>query len=601
MNKRFLAAGASVAAAALVLTACTPPGGGDDDDASNDTAVNIGWNESFRSMNTLTANGNATSNAILTYMMNDNFGYYDDNLEVQDGALGEIEQVSEDPLKVKYTFNDDAKWSDGTPVDAADLALTWAGTSANFNTVESNSDDEGNVKENDEDTVYFDSSTAGSALIKDFPEISDDGKEITLTYSKPYADWATEFGTGADGVGVPAHIVAKKALGVDDPEEGKQAILDAIKDEDTKALSKISNVWNTGFDFTSMPEDEDLLVHNGPYKMTKFEEGQYVTLELDDNYTGPIEPKIQTVTVRYNGDPMAMVQAIENGEVDMTQPQSTADVLSAAEDLDGVTVDAADGATYEHVDFTYDNKGPFDPEAHGGDEEAAKKIRQAFLKTVPREDIVDKIIKPLNEDATTRDSFTQVPGSPMYDAITEANGVAEATDVDIDEAKKLLEEAGETNPTVRVMYDNTNSRRQQEFQLIKESAEKAGFEIKDVGDVNWGTRLGDGTYDVSLFGWQSEGTGVTEADANFRTGAQNNYGGYSNEKTNKILDKILVSEEDEQEELVTDLEKQLTEDAFGAPIFQFPELTIYRDSVQNVKSTAVSPTMFWNYWEWETN
>lgn len=601
MNKRFLAAGASVAAAALVLTACTPPGGGDDDDASNDTAVNIGWNESFRSMNTLTANGNATSNAILTYMMNDNFGYYDDNLEVQDGALGEIEQVSEDPLKVKYTFNDDAKWSDGTPVDAADLALTWAGTSANFNTVESNSDDEGNVKENDEDTVYFDSSTAGSALIKDFPEISDDGKEITLTYSKPYADWATEFGTGADGVGVPAHIVAKKALGVDDPEEGKQAILDAIKDEDTKALSKISNVWNTGFDFTSMPEDEDLLVHNGPYKMTKFEEGQYVTLELDDNYTGPIEPKIQTVTVRYNGDPMAMVQAIENGEVDMTQPQATADVLSAAEDLDGVTVDAADGATYEHVDFTFDNKGPFDPEAHGGDEEAAKKIRQAFLKTVPREDIVDKIIKPLNEDATTRDSFTQVPGSPMYDAITEANGVAEATDVDIDEAKKLLEEAGETNPTVRVMYDNTNSRRQQEFQLIKESAEKAGFEIKDVGDVNWGTRLGDGTYDVSLFGWQSEGTGVTEADANFRTGAQNNYGGYSNEKTNKILDKILVSEEDEQEELVTDLEKQLTEDAFGAPIFQFPELTIYRDSVQNVKSTAVSPTMFWNYWEWETN
>src|SRR5699024_448718 len=347
--------------------------------------------------------------------------------------------------------------------------------------------------------------------------------------------------------------------------------------EDTEALSKISNVWNTGFDFTSMPEDEDLLVHNGPYKMTKFEEGQYVTLELDDNYTGPIEPKIQTVTVRYNGDPMAMVQAIENGEVDMTQPQATADVLSAAENLDGVTDDAADGGTYEHVDFTFDNKGPNDPGEHGGDEEAERKIRQASHQTVRREDIVDKIIKPLNEDATARVSFTQVPGSPMYDAITEANGVAEATDVDIDEAKKLLKDAGETNPTVRVMYDNTNSRRQQEFQLIKESAEKAGFEIEDVGDVNWGTRLGDGTYDVSLFGWQSEGTGVTEADANFRTGAQNNYGGYSNEKTNKILDKILVSEEDEQEELVTDLEKQLTEDAFGAPIFQFPELTIYRD------------------------
>ena len=601
MNKRFLAAGASVAAAAMVLTACTPPGGGDDDDASKDTAVNIGWNESFRSMNTLTANGNATSNAILTYMMNDNFGYYDDNLEVQEGALGKVEQVSEDPLKVKYTFNDDAKWSDGTPVDAADLALTWAGTSANFNTVEANNNDDGTVKKNDAKTVYFDSSTAGSALVKKFPEISDDGKEITFEYSKPYADWQTEFGTGADGVGVPAHIVAKKALGVDDAQEGKDAILKAIKDKDTKALSKISNTWNTGFDFTSMPKDEDLLVHNGPYKMTKFEEGQYVTLELDDKYTGPVKPKVKTVTVRYNGDPMAMIQAIENGEVDMTQPQATADVLSAAEKIDGVTVDAADGATYEHVDFTFDNKGPFDPAANGGDEEKAKKVRQAFLKAMPREDIVEKIIKPLNDKAVTRDSYSQVPGSPMYDAITKVNGVSDAADGDVKAAKKLLEEAGVDAPTVRVMYDNTNSRRQQEFQLIKESAEKAGFEIKDVGDVNWGTRLGDGTYDVALFGWQSEGTGITESDANYRTGAQNNYGGYSSKKTDKILDEILVAPEEDQEKLSTELEKQLTDDAFGAPLFQFPSLLIYNEKLKNASTITVSPTLMWNYWEWEVN
>ncbi|MGO2859861.1 MAG: ABC transporter family substrate-binding protein, partial [Brevibacterium sp.] len=588
-------------AAAMVLTACTPPGGGDDEQSAGDSTLNIGWNESFRSMNTLTANGNAASNALLTYLMNDNFGYYDDKLEVQDGNLGQIEQVSEDPLKVKYTFNDDAKWSDGTPVDAADLALTWAGRSTNFNTVESNNDDEGAVKENDAKTVYFDSSTVGASLIKDFPEISDDGKEITFEYSKPFADWAEQFGTGPDGVGVPSHIVAKKALGVDDAAEGKQAILDAIKDKDTEKLSKISNTWNTGFDFTSMPDDEDLLVHSGPYKMTKFEEGQYITLELDDNYSGPTKPKVNTVTVRYNGDPMAMVQAVENGEVDFTQPQATADVLSAAEDLDGVTVDSGDGATYEHVDFTFDNKGPFDPESHGGDEEKAKKVRQAFLKTIPRQDIVDKIIKPLNDEAVTRDSFNQVPGSPLYDGIVEGNGVDEYSEVDVDAAKKLLEEAGADAPKVRIMYDNTNSRRQQEFQLIKESAEKAGFKIEDVGDVNWGTRLGDGTYDASIFGWQSEGTGITEADANFRTGAQNNYGGYSSDKTNKILDDILVAPEEDHQKLSTELEKQLTDDAFGVPLFQHPELLIYSDKLKNASSTTVSPTLMWNYWEWETN
>ncbi|RAF62406.1 ABC transporter family substrate-binding protein, partial [Burkholderia multivorans] len=141
--------------------------------------------------------------------------------------------------------------------------------------------------------------------IKDFPEASEDAKEITFEYSKPFADWELTFGVGADGVGVPAHIVAKKALGEEDPAAGKQAILDAIKNKDTAALSKISNVWNTGFDFTSMPDDEDLLVHNGPYKITDFQEGQYITVQKDENYSGPVKPKVDTITVRYNGDPMA--------------------------------------------------------------------------------------------------------------------------------------------------------------------------------------------------------------------------------------------------------------------------------------------------------
>lgn len=602
MNNRFLAAGASVAAAAMVLTACTPPGGGDDSENSSEGSVlNVGWNEAFRSMNTQTTNGNAVSNAIVTYMMNDNFGFYDDELEVQDGDLGSVERVSEDPLKVKYTFNDDAKWSDGTPVDAADLALTWAATSSHFNTVKSNANDDGTLKENDSDTVYFDSSVVSSQLIEDFPEMSDDGKSITFTYTKPFADWKTAFGMGADGVGLPAHIVAEEALGVEDPAKAKDAVVKALKDEDTEKLSKISNVWNTGFDFTSMPKDEDLLVHTGPYKMTDYKEGQYLTLSLDENYTGPKKPKVETVTIRYNGDPMAMVQAIENGEVDFTQPQATADVLSAAEELDGVTVDSADGATYEHVDFTFDNGGPFDPETYGGDKETANKVRTAFMKTVPRQDIVDKIIKPLNPDAVVRDSYNQVPGSPMYDQIVEGSGIKDFEDVDLDGAKKLLDEAGADAPTVRIMYDNTNSRRQQEVQLIKESAEKAGFKIKDVGDVNWGSRLGDGTYDVSLFGWQSESTGITDSDSNYRTGSQNNYGGYSDKKTEKILDQILVAPEDKQAELSTKLEKQLVDDAFGIPIFQHPSLVIHRDTLKNASTTTVTPTIFWNYWEWEVN
>lgn len=589
---------------ALLLSACTAPGGDEENggDGGAGSVLNVGWNEPFRSLNTETANGNAVANGIVTYLLNDNFVYYDDELELQQGELGTVEQVSEDPLQVKYTFADDATWSDGTPVDAADIVLTWAAKSTNYNTSEGNRTDDGAIQENEGGEVFFDSASPGSGLIQEFPEISEDRKEVTFTYSEPFADWQIELGLGADGVGMPAHIVAKKALDEEDPEAAKQAILDAIENEDTEALSEISNVWNTGFDFTSMPDDEDLLVHNGPYQLTDFQEGQYLTLTKSEEYSGPREGNIETITYRYNEDPMAMVQAIENGEVDLTQPQATADVLAAAEAIDGVNVDTDDGATYEHIDLTFDNNGPFDPAAYDGDEETALKVRQAFLKTIPRQQIVDTIIQPLNEGAVVRDSFTQVPGSPWYDDIVANNGADEYAEVDIEGAQALLDEAGVEAPEVRFLYGASNQRRAQQFQLVKESAEQAGFVIIEDADDNWGTRLGDGTYDASLFGWQATNTGVTEPDANYRTGQQNNYGAYSSEEVDDILTELQTElDENRQLELSIELESHLHADAFGVNIFQHPELLIYRDRVQNVSSTAVSPTMFWNFWEWEVS
>lgn len=600
MKKHFIA-GSLAAAAAIVMTGCTPPGGGDDSSDGKGSVLNIGWNEAFRSMNDMTMDGNAVANTIVAYMSNDNFKYYDDELELHDGALGEVEKVSDAPLKVKYTFSDDANWSDGTPVDAADLALTWAARSQHFNTVDDNRDDDGTLQDNPDGTVFFDSSAVGAPLIEDFPEISEDGKAVTFTYSEPFADWETEFGLGAYGSGVPAHIVAKNALGTTDPQEGKDTILKAIETGDKTALSKISNFWNTGFDFTSMPENKDLLVHNGPYEITDFEEGQYLTLSRDEDYTGPVEPKIDTVTIRYNGDPMAMVQAIENGEVDLTQPQSTADVLSAAEKLENVSILPGEDATFEHVDLTFDNNGPFDPASYGGDEDAALQVRQAFLKTLPRQEIIDRLIKPLNKEAEIRDSFNQAPDSPLYDDIVAASGISDYDEVDIDGAKKLLDEAGAEAPSVRFLYDNTNARRSQLFALIKESAEKAGFKVEDAGDVNWGTRLGDGTYDASLFGWALSTTAVTESDSYYRKGALNNYSGYDNKDLTKTLDEMLVTiDPDKQASLAEDVEKQLVDDAFGLPLFQHPSLTIHGDKVANVSTMTLDPSMFWNYWEWET-
>ena len=605
MSKRKLLVAAGIAlSSALALSACTPPtpqattsanpGGGA-------KSINVSWNQAFFSYNNNTDYGNAVANTNPIYMSNDRIAYYDKDLKLaQNPSFGKIEKLSDSPLKVKVTYADTATWSDGTAVDAADALLIWGSLSGAYNTKESKQDDDGNVDANTGSDVYFNGSSPGYALVKDFPEIGDNGKSITYTFSEPYVDWEILL---SDPTGVPAHVVAKAALGSADAKAGKQALIDAFKNKDNAALSKISNTFNNGFNFKKTPDDKSLLVGSGPYTITEISEEQFLTLEKNPNYKGSHKPTIDKVTIRIIPDAQASVQALQNGEVLVTQPQSTADILKQLQGMQNVSVLTQNGGTYEHVDMVFTNGGPFDPKTYGGDAEKAKKVRQAFLQTVPRQKIMDNIIKPLNPTAELRNSFSTVPGAPAYKGIVDTNGMVSTYGggSNTDKAKALLAEAGVTSPTVRIMYASNNTRRQQEFQLIKEAGEAAGFKIEDVGNKDWGPLLKQqNTYDASLFGWQSTSTGVAEVGPNYLSDGQNNYGKYSNADVDKALKELdVTTDKARQEAILQQVEKQLVDDAFGITIFQFPEITGISSKVQNVSSIPLSPNYFWNFWEWK--
>lgn len=619
-TRRLTAAAATAAAGALILSACSTPSTDDTDAGINeDTAVTVGWNQTYYEYNTDSSTGNATANAIVDYLMNDQIVYYDDDLNlVNDTGYITQEKVNDDPLQVKYTINDDATWSDGVPVSAADLLLYWGAVGGNFNTEEFDTNEDGDTvyppdsdKAGDkvpedvlENTVFFNATVDSVGLIQDFPEISEDGKEITFTYSKPFADWQVNLGHG-----VPAHVVASHALGIDDPEEATQALIDAFKNDDAEALSPISEFWNTGFQFgDTLPDDESLYLSSGPYLLTEFERGNYLTLEANPDYAGDRQPKIQTVTIRYNGDPMAQVQALENGELDLISPQASADTLEALQGLgDQFDVISQEGAVYEHVDTIMNNGGPFDPETYGGDEDTARMVRKAFLKLIPRQEILTSLIQPLNSEAELRNSLTQVPGSPGYDTITETNGMAETYpgDVDLEGAKELLDKAGVDTPIkVRLLTDSENTRRQDELTLITQSVSQDDmFEIVDKSNADWGSLLTDTSgYDASLFGWQSTSTAVTESCPNFKTGAINNFGGLSNDKVDSLCEELDVeTDEQKQYEILAQIEKILVDEGFGVTIYQFPQVTGYNTALQGVNPIAISPTIFWNFWEWTTS
>lgn len=602
--RRIGALGAIVATSALVLSACATPQGSE---IVEDTSVSVGWNQPFYSQNNLTSIGNATTNANVLYLTNPYFNYYDGDLEIQPiESVGTYEVVSEDPFTVKYTIADDLTWSDGVPVTAADLILAWGAQNDKFDTIEAELDEEGNIVNQDEG-VYFDSSSNGVNLITQNPEISDDDKSVTFVYDEPRADWEVTLWISP----IAAHALASVALGVEVGEgddagaEGKQRVVDAFLNNVTEDLAPMSKSWNNDFNFTSLPDNPLLYLAYGPYVMTDYVENQYLTITARDDVEWEPAPKVESVTIRYSEDPLASVTALQNGEVDLIQPQSSVDVIETLEGIDGIEYTTQEEGTYEHVDVIFNNGGPFDPAAYGGDEDTARLVRQAFLLTVPREEILDKLILPLNPDATLRNSHTVVPGAPTYDDVVAGNGSDFYTGTDEEnraKAKDLLAEAGVTTPVdVRFLYGASNVRRANEYELIKAAGEEVGFNVIDEGDDNWGSRLtSTDTYDASLFGWQSTSTFALNAEANFVTGGINNFGGYSSDEMDELWATLSTNIDPEVEkDLIIEIEAMLNEEGFSIPIFQFPGVTAWRSALEGVSFIPLSPTIFWNFWEWE--
>ena len=595
--RRFAAATAALATGALVLSGCAAP----QSEIVEGSSLSVAWNQPFYSANGLTSFGNATANNNIIYATTSGFNYYDDEPKlVNDESFGTAEKTSDDPLQVKYTIADGVEWSDGTAVDAADLMLAWVAQSGVYNTPDFSVDDFTDPETGEftddfpTDVVFFDSGQdpsdpTGFGLANELPEIGDDNRSMTITYSKPFVDWELQINAL-----LPAHVVAKKTLGEEEAEAGKEALITAIQDKDETALASISSFWNSGFNFTELPSDKDLLVSNGPYVISDFKANEFVTLTANENYVGDRKPAVEEITVRFITDPLAAVQALQNGEVQVISPQATVDVAAALEELDVEVISGLEG-TYEHIDLQFDQSksGAFNDPL----------VREAFMKVIPRQEIVDKLITPLQPEAEVRNSQVFLPGAEGYDESVEQNGSAAYAEVDIEGAKALLAEAGTPNPEVCILFSSTNPRRADQFLLIQQSGALAGFNVTDCSSPDWGGLLGTpGAYDASLFGWQTTSLGVTNGPPpNYKTGGINNHSFYSNPEMDELVNQLETEFDAEKSlELQKEIDRVLWEDFYGVTIFQFPAVTAYDSTkIANISPSTLAPTIFWNIWDWE--
>ena len=201
MRKSLVAALATLVVAAVALSACTGT-------VAKGSTVRVAVSQPFSSYNAKTS-----------------FGTY--------------QVISREPFRVRYTVRDGRKWSDGAAVDGADILLSWAANSDALNTPGFDSanypdPDSGRyTKPFPAGVLHFDGfSGNGLQLVTKTPVIDHDGRSLTLTYDHPFVDWELVF-----GVGLPAHVVAERALGIEGPTRAKEALVTAIQKDDTAKLA----------------------------------------------------------------------------------------------------------------------------------------------------------------------------------------------------------------------------------------------------------------------------------------------------------------------------------------------------------------------------
>src|SRR5690554_1097877 len=263
---------AALVATMLVLVGCTPVS-----KVVEGTTVTVAVDQAMTSYNPNTGFGSATpSNASIFAATNSSFVSYDETPSLQkDTSFGRATVVSTEPLVVSYTVNDSIRWSDGAPVDAADLLLAWAANSTTLNDPEfdpSEFIDQGTGEFTEDfprDVVYFDGFTGnGLQLVTETPVVGGDGRSITLTFDEYFADWNLVF-----DLGMPAHVVAGKALRITEPQPAKDALIKAVQTDDRRKLGAIARFWNSGFNLTEDGIDRELLVGSGPYVITEVTAG----------------------------------------------------------------------------------------------------------------------------------------------------------------------------------------------------------------------------------------------------------------------------------------------------------------------------------------
>ena len=600
---------ALVASSALAVSLLTPA------QAATRSTVILHETNSITGLNCSLSATNSTTCSAVNYLQGAGFNYYNDKKElVKNTVFGSykiVKNTSTD-FRTSWTVNPGRLWSDGTPITGEDLLLSHVLQSDAYSIAAGLGDPKGKTAPAFNGLGY--SSVYADNIVGE-PTLSADKMTVTLRFKKPIANWDL-YGPGPSAVHALVLMAeGKKALGtVAENDAARDRFVTAFNNKDTTLLKKMGDVWTNDFTITTVNSSTNplLLLSNGGFILDNAVAKTSVTLKKNPKYnSGPaMSGSIDTVVFKFIGDGTAAAQALANGELDVYAGQATADGVAALKKISNVNVVGVNNVAYEHWDLHYNtvpDEAPYTGLFSVKDGAKSLALRKAFILAIPRDEIMAKLIAPINGETKAMDSTWVSPGSALYAKVTAANGSAyynRGTQATRNASalalvQKYYPNALKSPVKVRVLVPGNNPRRASEFALAKANMAKVGFEL--VGDVrtDWPSKLGNSDYDAYFFAWVASSVTQRQSAEVFDTNGGNNILGYSNASVDGIiatLDAPLKETILAQKYIA--IERLTNADAITVGVFVHPGVVAVNKDLKNVKPAPLSPQMVWNYWEW---
>ncbi len=614
LKTRTLVAAVAAASVALIGFVAVPAQA-----AARSTVVIIESN-TFTSLNTGTPATNIVINGDVGYLTGMGLFHYDDKLNiVPNPVLGSYKVSKNKPgdFEVTYTIAPGRLWSDGTPITAVDLLLSHVLASSDYAKSAGLPD-----PTNADNTPAFDSGQYGGVYdnhVTGIPTLSANKMSLTVKYDTAIPDYALN----GVGISIPVHVLellaaGKTSLGTD--AENLAATAKFYTDVTTKnkgALVAMGAAYSTGFNTETVNSSTNplLLVTNGAYQV-KSVDSSAITLVVNPKYnSGPALSGITTVVIKQgiaDGSPSA--QALANGDADVYQGQPTADAVAQLKAIKSATVTTTSSLAFEHIELRVASSGSdtySGPFAMAGGKKAAD-LRKAFLLAYPREDIVNKLVKPINPNAVVLGSVINLPGNPQYEHTAALNGMgafnagtqASRTAAALALVKKYYPTAGNGNTPIAINLlwgSPGNTRRTSEAALIIAAEAAVGFKVTAPATAGWGGKLAATNYDAHFFIFdQTANPQDAQACGMFQTTGGSNYTGISDPAIDKACAALQAGTLPASTitRLRVQIEQNVAKDAFFLGIFQNPEVTAYNSALSGVIPAPLSPSLVWNFWTW---